>query len=318
MNDIDVSELQSKITTTPYAKVVHKFYAEYVRIFGLFGERETLLGFRESLRMNKNQNDCGPSCEYIGILEGKSGNVVAGFNFVCFPMPEFGDLLTIHSIYVYVMPAWRGHGLLHKIYQLMEEISREYGRSHELSSSADVLFFGEQNDPFKMTLGAHKRDVASTNLDQFDRITIWNSLGARIVMFPYVQPSLSIHTKPDKKLFLRVIFRDEGRNSDRQAIRTIDPRILYEHLRRFFYFPVLKGRTAEDIEVAAQFAILQKAVADNIAISAVILPDKSVIDEYKQQANTLSRGVSDSIPMARLLNVTSMVEMINKVYDVPI
>jgi hypothetical protein len=319
MTDSSLSEFKVTLTTKPYAKVVHKFYQEYVRVFGLFGERETLVGFRESLRMNGRKQDYGQSCEYIGILETKTGQVVAGFNFVCFPMPQFDDLLTIHSVYIFVLPEWRGHGLLHQIYQVMEDTGKAFGQSDgTLSASPTVLFFGEQNDPFKMSIGAHKRDAASTNTDQFDRVTIWNSLGARILLFPYVQPALSPHGKPDKKLFLRVIFRDEDRKSDRELIRTIDPRILYEHLRRFFYFPVLKGRIKIDMEAAIQFAVLHEAIATNAKINAVILPDKPIIDGYKYEVNSLASGVPNSMYVSELLNISSMAEMIKKVYHVSI
>lgn len=283
-------DVRMEVTARPYARLVAEFYSEYARAFVLPNERESLAGFRKCLSLNglpgeKLHRRFGPSREYIGVLRAASGEIAAGMNFICFPMPAFGDLMTIHSIYVFIVPAWRGHGLLRRIYRGMEQVARDFGAGHGLSPHAALIFIGEQNDPFRMTLDAFRQDTGLTGLNQFDRLAIWGRLGARVLAFPYVQPALSSHTAPDETLLLRVLYPTETAS----ASDFFDPRVLREHLRRFIGITVLKGRCDPDTlpEVAAQMGILEDAIAAARPILAYPMAAEPVLTQWKARVSAI-------------------------------
>ena len=317
MQKSDIRQFNVEITTQPYARLVRTFYDEYTHAFVLPDERESLSGFRICLSLNGQKGDVlhkdfGPSREYVGVLRGPEGEVAAGMNFICFPMPALGDVATVHSMYVFVTRAWRGRGLLRHVYQAMEHVARGYGAEHGIGTDTPLIFFGEQNDPFRMTLDAFKRDTRASGLDQFDRIAIWRRLGARALIFPYVQPALSAGGAADPTLFLRVLFRDEVGQADPPSVRHLDPRILREHLRRFFGITVLKGRCEPGslAEIAAQESLLARAIAAGDPIITVRLPADEVLDEWKANIAKLSRQTDrgETVQVGTLLGISSVPE----------
>ncbi len=105
-----------------------------------------------------------------------------------------------------------------------------------------LSFVGEQKDPFRMTVASFRAAADSYGLDAFDRLAMWGQLGARVLVFPYVQPSLTPGGAPDSTLFLRVLLRNEvSASMADSASCAVDPGVLREHLRRFFGISVAKG-----------------------------------------------------------------------------
>jgi GNAT superfamily N-acetyltransferase len=285
------------VTTRHDARLIEEFYQHYATAFVLPDERESLPGFRRCLALNHAAGDTlharyGPSREFIAVMRDRRGQVVAGLNFICFPMPEFADTLSVHSIYVFVVPAWRGRGLLRRIYQRMDRLGRAYGVEHGLTPGAALVFIGEQNDPFRMTLDAFRTDTEATGLNQFDRMARWGRLGARVLDFNYVQPALSDESAPDRTLFLRALFRDEERAGERPPVRELDPGVLREHLSRFFAITVLKGEREPDRqpEILTQMAVLDEAAATGRSILARAMPRPEILDLWKGQSADLLRG----------------------------
>jgi GNAT superfamily N-acetyltransferase len=315
MPPADSVELSLDITTKPYAPTVGQFYDEYVRVFVLPDERESLSGFRDCLRLNGPDGETiharfGPSREYVGLLRGPGNEIAAGLNFICFPMPRLGNVMTCHSNYVFILPAWRGRGLLRRIYQIMENVCREYAAVCGLAGNVTLISFGEQNDPFRMTLEAFERDSEATSINQFDRIAVWRRLGARVLAFPYVQPALSLDGDPDTTLFLRILLSNEARQAKCTRVLPVDPRIIHEHLLRFFAITVLKGRVApEDVAVITeQLVSLRKYMETDRAVDAVQLPDEPIISAWKRRTGRLAADVHDrTVPIGRLIGIPSLI-----------
>jgi hypothetical protein len=80
-------------------------------------------------------------------------------------------------------------------------VVRGYAAEHGLATDSALIFFGEQNDPFRMTLSAFQRDTSAIGLNQFDRIAIWRELGARVLAFRCIPTALSTRSNPDPTLF---------------------------------------------------------------------------------------------------------------------
>ena len=164
-------------------------------------------------------------------------------NFICFPMAELGGMMTVHTTYVFVAPAWRGRGLLRGLYDGIEHLARTYATESGMADDTAVFFIGEQKDPFRMTLAGFAAAADAYGLDAFDRLAMWGQLGARVLLFPYVQPSLMAGGPPDRTLFLRVLLREAEQGA---TLPAFDPRVLRAHLRRFFGISVAKGRYDPD------------------------------------------------------------------------
>jgi hypothetical protein len=317
---VDVSAPQLKLTTKPNSAVVDKFFSEYRHVFSLPRERETLAGFRNGLRMNKSdyfQRHYGPSCEYIGYLHTEAGEFVAGLNFICFPMLEF-NLIAIHSIYIFIAENWRAKGMLLQLYQIMEDVAVKYAEQFDLPTNADILMFGEQNDPFKMSVRDYLSDGKASKIDQFDRISIWAQLKARLVLIPYVQPPLRSRSKPDTTLFLRVIFKDDMHNPFPRQVREIDPCMMYECLRRYVTFAIQKGRSASSRDSEEQFEYLKQLMVSRKMVKAILLPTDFVVKTIK---NDLIEKMQKSIrrkSVSDFINLSSMKDAITKYYNVQI
>src|SRR5581483_1481323 len=118
----------------------------------------------------------------------------------------------------------------------------------------------------------------------FDRMQIWGKLGARVLQFPYVQPPLSLASSPDATLFLRVLIRDENNTFPRPRVRPFDPRLLKEHLRRYFGITVLKGRADFELipDVRFQLTNLTKRIAVGEPIFAFEMPSEAILLAWRR------------------------------------
>jgi GNAT superfamily N-acetyltransferase len=304
-------ELYVALTTQPYSRLVDLFCREYRPAFARRSERESRSGFRLCLSLNgaagsAAQARFGPGREHIALLRDRTGAVAAGMNFICFPM--YGRAaMTVHTIYVFTAPAWRGRGLLRGVYRATERIARAYGRECGLSDDLSVLFVGEQKDPFRMTLAAFRTAAAAYGPDAFDRLAMWGQLGARVLRFRYVLPPLKPGAPPDATLFLRVLFRDEVDGAQLDAApRHVEANVLQEHLRRFFGLSVAKGLydPAARTEVRAQMAQLNAQAA----IPAMTIPAPHRLEVWKQTVSAaLTSGAHpDDTTLGDIIGIASV------------
>jgi hypothetical protein len=111
---------------------------------------------------------------------------------------------------------------------------------------------------------------------------MWAQLGARMLLFPYVQPSLTVGGPPDTSLFLRVLFREE-----QSKPRGVDPGVLKDHLRRFFGISVAKGLYDPDNvpEVRQQMKDLDARLARGQTVSTLTMPSAQLLAEWKRAAD---------------------------------
>ncbi len=301
-------ELHVALTTKPYSRLVDLFCREYRPAFILPSERESRAGLRLCLSLNGAagaQTRFGPGREHIALLRDRSGAVAAGMNFVCFPMPGRAAM-TVHIIYVFVAPGWRGRGLLRGLCRAAERIARAYGREYGLPDDLSVLFVGEQKDPFRMTLAAFQAAAAS-GTDAFDRLAIWGQLGARVLQFRYVLPPLKPDAPPEATLFLHVLFRDEVGDARADAApRHVDAHVLREHLRRFFGLSVAKGLydPAGRPEVRTQMAQLDARGT----IPALTMPAPHRLAVWKQTVRAaLASGIhAEDTTLGEILGIASV------------
>ncbi len=310
-------KLYFRVTTQPYSRLVDVFCREYKQSFVRAAERESRSGLRLCLAMNGAPGNAlharlGPSREFIVLLRSADGVVAAGINFICFPMDQFGSMMTVHTTYVFVAVAWRGRGLLRSIYQKVEEISRDYGRQCGMPSGTAVIFVGEQRDPFRMTLAGFRADADASGQNAFDRLAMWGRLGARVLLFPYVQPSILPGSPPDPNLFLRILRREDTRDSALPPGRPLDPRVLKEHLQRFFGITVAKGRYDPDglADVRDQMDDLTRRLALGQAISTQAMPSDAQLTQWKAatlQMLAANTGPSDAT-IGSLLGVDGMTD----------
>ncbi len=278
------------LTTKPYSRVVDTFCREYKTAFLFPKDRETRSGLRLCLSLNGAAGDAvhkrfGPSREYVAVLLDSDGTVAGGMNFICFPMNDVRGSMTVHTTYVFVTPSWRGRGLLRRVYRTIEDVARAYGRQCGLPDAMEMLFVGEQKDPFSMTLEGFRAAAEADGVDAFDRLAMWGQLGARMLLFRYVQPPLTPGGLPDTTLFLRVLFREELSDPapDMQA-RGVDPKVLKEHLRRFFGISVAKGLYDPGClpEVQREMDELDAKLALGETVPAVRMPAAQKLAEWKR------------------------------------
>ncbi len=298
------------------------FFRGYSTIFIPPNERESLDGFRTCLSYNdtikyKHEHSAfGPFREFVLILrEGKSELPAAGANFVCYPMISDG-ILSIHSNYAYVLPAFRRRGYLRSMYMQMARIALSYASEFNYRGTKPrVVIFGEQTDPFRMTLKQFNFDAAIANIDSFSRFLVWSRLGARILDFPYIQPPLSYELSSDHTLFLRVIFIDDGlapNTSGRR--RQLSPQLVKEHLRRFFAVSVLKRGSTLDghPEILLQFSKLDSVIRQREKLSLYDMPSSKIVSDWKLllEKSTSSGHINSDIVIGTIFNAPSILELI--------
>lgn len=227
-----VTGLHLEITDGGGTAVFARFFAGFDKAFVLPNEKEDIEGFRTCLALNHGGAYRRLSARYGAyrevVLMAHAGDTdIGGANFIAIPFDK--DTVTANLNYVFVAPEARGRGYLGKICTAVRECVADM---FALTSSAQVLIFIEQNDPFRMTAEDYRHDSDFTGLDQFDRLRIWTKLGALAVDFPYQQPPLSVDQDADDTLLYSVL----GATGN-----TLDSCILENHLRSFFGVSVLKG-----------------------------------------------------------------------------
>jgi GNAT superfamily N-acetyltransferase len=278
--------LRVELTTNPYSRVVDAFCREYKAAFVQPSERESRAGLRRCLALNGAAGAAvharfGPSREFIALLHDAGGTVAGGMNFICFPMNGARPTMTVHTTYVFVAPASRGQGLLRRAYRTIEDVARDYGRQCGMPDGLALVFVGEQKDPFRLTMASYRAAAEAHGLDAFDRLAMWGQLGARMLLFRYVQPPLTMGGAPDATLFLRVLFREAATDA---TARGVDAGVLREHLRRFFGISIAKGLYDPDglPEVRQQMTALDARLALDGMVPTHAMPSARKLAGWKR------------------------------------
>ena len=240
--------LEIASSADPETPLLGPFHALYDQSFVLPDEKETLAGFRACLALNRGQaydtlvRRFGAFREVIAIArDAASGAVVGGFNLIACSLTAPAPALTVNLNYLFIAPAHRRKGRFKALVGAVEQVVRPFFPA--VPRHVPMLTFLEQNDPFRMSPEAYRRDSAANDLDQVARIRIWARRGAMILDYPYVQPPLSDAQEPDRTLVYAVIGAPAP---------SLDACVLREHLARFFAISVLKGKPLEECEVAQE------------------------------------------------------------------
>ncbi len=230
-------------TADPGHELLGEFFTLYDRAFVLPSEKEEFSGFVDCLALNLGDAHdqlvarWGAFREWVLLVrDANAGNeVVGGSNFICFPLPAPAEppMLSMHLNYLFVVPEHRGRGYLTRLLHACEALARRTFQGLPSRDEMPLLLFLEQNDPLRLDPEEYARDSEHAGIDQVDRVRIWQRAGARIIDFPYVQPSLSPQQEPDDGLMLSVI----GARGN-----ALHGCTLRRHLERFFGISVLKGR----------------------------------------------------------------------------
>lgn len=238
-SDCDIKlELQNGISvfasSSPSSGVLLRFLEGYDRAFVLVDEREEPEDFQRCLAQNRMSRHAFGliHSELVAVFEDTDGNLLAGANFLATSVHPTEHLpqATVALNYVYVEPLARGKGMLRIILNTIRELSVvALGLSKE---GLPPVIFIEQNDPLALTVEEYNYDTSHSGLDQIERLAMWESVGARIIDFPYVQPALSASKKSNSSLLYAVIDYPD---------RMLDLRLFYNHLQSFIYISVLKG-----------------------------------------------------------------------------
>jgi GNAT superfamily N-acetyltransferase len=233
------SGLELDVTTRPDSPVLAEFFAGYDHAFVLPDEKEDLDGFKACLALGHGEvrqrllKRYGPHVEVV-LVARDGGKMIGGGNFIAYPV---GSLVAGNLNYVFVTPGARGKGYFRRLVAACEELMAK------LFAGLGTLTFIELNDPFVLSDEEYRLDSETAGVDQFDRLAIWARLDAKVVDFPYVQPPLSAHQRPDEGLIYAVLGASEA---------SLDPSVLKAHLERFFGISVLKGVEPMDVPVAAR------------------------------------------------------------------
>ena len=226
---------------------IEQFYQAYDQCFVLENEKETLEGFKACLQQNvspvyeKLRELYGDYRECIMLVRDSdcSQSLIGGANWICFS--GLNGKVSINLNYIFVLPSYRGQGYFKKMITACERISAQFAVKEFASEKfvdeqlqvTGTLLFTEQNHPGRMSIQDQRLDSHYTGMDQIDRLRIWETVGSKIIDFPYVQPPLSMVQKPMDTLLYTV----RGIEEDQ-----LDPLVLKYHLERFFGISVLKGK----------------------------------------------------------------------------
>lgn len=301
---IETPELRLSVTSDPGHLLVEEFYAGFDRAFVLANEKESLDGIRQCLQLNAGADGerlarrWGRVREYVSVADAK-GRVVGGANFIVSATEAAGNgtaapAILVHLNYAYVLPEARGAGHLRRIVEAVARAASAFAASKP-SAPAGVLqrlfgragrsappwprplIFIEQNDPYRLSEEDYAADTAQAGIDQFTRISVWSSLGARVVDFPYVQPALSHEQEPDPNLVLAVMGCDGA---------SLPAALLKAHLERFFAISVLKGRDLSSSPPACdQIAALQRMARGGKSVALLAMPKDRLLAAGKARAS---------------------------------
>lgn len=239
------SGLDLAVTPRPDSPVLEEFFAGYDAAFILPDEKEDLAGFQACLALGQGPvrarllKRYGLHRELVLTARQAGGReMIGGANFIAYPVAR--GLVAANLNYVFVTRQARGHGRLRQLVSACEELMAGlFGEP-----AAATLAFIELNDPFALSDEDYRADTAAAGIDQFDRLSVWSRLGARLVDLDYVQPPLSPAQSADEGLIYAVL------GAATQA--ALDPAMLHAHLERFFAISVLKGGRPELVPPAAR------------------------------------------------------------------
>ncbi len=253
------------LSTDPAGSVLRSFYEGYDRAFVLEAEKEELDGFQTCLALNGGPDYAalaarfGPYRELVLTLRTPSGALIAGANLAAFapgPLPD--PCVTVNLNYIYVLPAFRRQGWFRRLVDLIADTVPTLFQAPKGAPRPPVLIFLEQNDPLDLSPEDYARDTAHSGLDQFDRLRIWQGLGARLLRFSYAQPPLS-DTHTEAQALLYGLLRPQD--------ATLNACVLHRHLMAFFGVSVLKGGDPiRDPVAGPQLAWLERLCQQNEAI----------------------------------------------------
>lgn len=222
------------------------FYNIYEKCFPIDIECESYQSFTDILTKDnfdlKMMNKIGQYREFLGILRDPTTNqVFGGENFTTYVHGN-GNIPTIHGIYSFLAPEYRGFGLSRIIFDLRDQIAINYVNDvtpDALRIAGGIFIFGEQNDFERMDGLSYAIDSAYA-IDQVQRLQIWNHLGFTMLKFKYTQPSLAEIIPPCDSLSLNIYFRKVFFSKDGKPAlgaivgpKEISIDVLRNHIRAF-------------------------------------------------------------------------------------
>lgn len=259
------SALSIVYTTHANDPVFDAFYREYDLAFVIAAEKETRAGFAACMALNHGARYAdlsrryGPFAEIVLVAhDPETGALAGGANFFAarFAGPDGAPVVTANLNYIYTPAAQRGRGYFRRLYEAMRELIVAL---LPVDDPRAPLVFAEQNDPFRATPESDAEDRRS-GMNPFTRLAIWSHLGARLLDFDYVQPSLDAG-QPDYDGLVYCIIAPET--------TAIDSLLLAAHLERFFALSVLKGNPAPNAAAEAQLAALKERARKGETVAAL-------------------------------------------------
>ena len=218
--------LSFKEFTSVYGARFLELYFLYRSIFTDKNEAENFDGINAGLELNSNkqlQKQYGKFKEcWVAAIE--DGKVIGGINYTVFKIPSL-DITTAHINYLFTLKEYRGKGIGTSLVNHIKETSNP------------KYIFCEQNDPEKMSPEEIQEHLKSSGISAEARNEWWAMRGFVKLNFTYIQPPLTEDDDFATGMFLS------------SCPATTDVKVVKEHLRRFFYISVLKGRTFNDPQI---------------------------------------------------------------------
>jgi GNAT superfamily N-acetyltransferase len=264
-----------RATERPDSPLLEHFFSGYDRAFVLPDEREELEGFRACLAINPASRERfgRRHREMVVVVDDvASGQLLGGANFLSTRInhpPANHPPVAVALNYLFVEAAARGKGLARR---LSAEVARLANRAVDAADDAPPpALFIEQNDPLRLSDADYAADSEHAGIDQIDRLAVWAKMGALLVDFAYVQPSLSADQDCDDGLAYAVM---------NMGVEAIDAAYLRAHLESFFGISVLKGGDPGADPVArAQLSALAAMAAAEDAVRLMTM--KPAIDALR-------------------------------------
>lgn len=170
-----------------------QFYEQlFIPCFPDPNERESLENMKAYLTAKRNgwYESLGEMNCYHILLGDMDGRAVAAAVFDYLAGPNVGILE-----FILVSEEMRGQGIGSRMHRQVEEVLRKDAlRAGHASLDGIVI---EMNDPFQV-------ELATDNVDPFERARMWGQWDYEVMEFPYVQPALSEDQGPVTYLLLCV------------------------------------------------------------------------------------------------------------------
>lgn len=216
------------MATNHAASVMERFYAQY-EAWPSTSAKETLKGFQALLDIQHDRQALalaryGIFEEWFVVLE-KNGKDVGAANFSV--MTVRGNIRTGPAVGIHVSHwifSGKGEGV--GMSGVLFDIAREIASRH--AGKRFMIF--EMDDPLKISAPVLQQRVQSLGFHPADLWSASASWGAKILCFPYSQPSLDMKGDGGS---CSVLFTMEG--------RPLDAVYLQQHLETLFNLSILKG-----------------------------------------------------------------------------